>query len=186
MSINRLFGSVLLALALVASGCPKDGDTDKPTPEPSSETPAPTDAPAADGTTITYHWSGGLSIFEFYTMRIVENDEGIDASFTMKPVKGEERELEPELDESEVKELKDLLAAASFDELEQKSRGMKIHDIGRTVITVTQADGKTHEIYEDGDTTTTGDLRDVRLWFDRHIRDYLNAISKPEENQDRE
>lgn len=180
--------ALTLLLAVLLLGCPKKDDgtngEDTPTAEPTASTVA-TEPPEEGATTIRYHWSGGFSIFEFYTLTITDDgDSDPMVKFTMKPVKGEERNLDERLDPDDYQDLQRRLKDADFWSLEQKSRGMKIMDIGRTVLTVTQPDGKSHEVYEDPDTTTSGSLKDVRAWFDSRVREYLEQVSKPDEKKE--
>lgn len=173
----RFWTGTLLILAVALTACPKGGDGEG--------TPTPGDTPHTDGgadtTTIRYHWSGGFSIFEFYTLTLTAKGQVVDSDFVVKPVKGEKRARSEKIPYADFAALEQMFQNVKFAELEQKDRGMKIMDIGRTVITYDRPDADPKELYEDPDTVTTGDLKEIKAWFDRRVRSNLEAVSKPDE-----
>ena len=176
--MHRFTIAALMALSLTLVACPKKGN-----PEPTPQPTAPNEATSSTDL-IRYHWSGGFSILDFYTLTVTPATDGkAQVDFKMRPIKGEERQLSGELSADEYAELRGLMAGSKFREQTQAPRGMKIHDIGRTVITW-KSGSESHELYEDPDTRTSGDLREIRAWFDHHVRLYLETASKPEEKKE--
>ena len=193
MNRNRSLALLLalLASAVVASGCPKDGGTSTPTPVPSATqvadatagsdtsrstpTPVPSAAPLKDGQawTIGYRWSGGLSIYHHYEMSIT-GAETAKVVFKVKPTRQDEVTVEDTLSADEFAELKGLFAAVDFDKVGTQKRRVRIMDIGQTVISREIAGGSKHEITENPNDQAASDIRPLKSWFDGRVRAYLD------------
>ena len=133
-----------------------------------------------DRNTIRYHWSGGLSMYDYYTLTIEEAKEGADVNFVMKPVNGESKTVTDQLSSESYLEISNLLTQVKFSDLTQKPRGMKIFDIGKTVITWHGVNQAPVERFEDTDTIVSGDIKPLKSWFDQKVRTYLDRIAAQE------
>jgi hypothetical protein len=176
---------LLAAFAAGAMGCPKRHDnpypTPKPTPTRSDAAPTPLGSIAlADPTpsgryspmTVTYRWSGGLSMYQWISMTITADDTA-QVVFKVKPLKTDEKTVNDTLDAAQTKELRDLFDQVKFDDAQMVPRRVKILDLGETLIT-RDMDGKKKEVREDPGTSVSTDIHPLRQWFDAHVRTYLD------------
>ena len=192
--IRRMTGSLrfapllaTLSLALAASGCPKDdagtGTTPVPSPTAPDSTPTPGSIPGPTGTppdaadgrewSVSYRWSGGLSIYNYYELDI-RGADGAEVVFKVKPLKHDEVTVEDTLDPDEFAELKGLFAAADFDKVTVEPRKVRVMDIGQTVIRREIAGEEAHEVTENPAQRASGDIQALRKWFDTRVRAYLD------------
>lgn len=199
---RRLLLLPAAALALAMAGCPKEEPATNATPAASpaaSAMASPDASPAATGVsamatpdaaatpgsgtgsatatsgeqTITYRWSGGLSLYQYYEMTIRGTDTAT-VLFKVKPLRTEEKTVEDTLTAEEFATLKRLFAETKFDDATTEPRKIRVMDIGQTVI-ARESDGKKKEVIESPTQTVAAgyELRPLRKWFDDRVRTYL-------------
>lgn len=171
------------ALLLAASsGCPKDDGRTGATPIPSREDAAtPHGSPGPTATmpvtspsswAISYRWSGGLSIYQYFDLTIT-GAETAAVVFKVKPLRGEEVTVEDTLSPAELGELLRLFDAVKFDEVGTQPRKVRVMDIGQTVIGREGTGRAKHEVMENPAQQASSDLRPLKQWFDDRVRQYL-------------
>ena len=141
----------------------------------SEPTPLAADpAPAKNGeTVINYRWSGGLSVYQFESLTIRGTDTA-KVSFAVKPVRTEEKHVEDTLDAAQFAELKSLFDKIDFDTIGEKPRGVRILDIGQTVLSREGGGHPRKEVTTNGQLTADRDISPVQGWLDAKVRTYLD------------
>lgn len=194
---TRALSLAALLPVLSLLGCPKDdhGSSAKPEASPTASssgmtagpsslpiaspkmepTPAAADpAPAAAGeTVINYRWSGGLSVYQYQAMTIRGTDTA-KVSFRVKPIRTDEKQVEDTLDAAQFAELKSLFDKVDFDAVGQKPRGVRILDIGQSVISREGGGHPRKEVMTNGQVTLDRDIGPLQTWLDSHVRTYLD------------
>lgn len=165
-----------MASPTATTGSSATGPSHLPAPSPTMfPTPAaPDESPAKKGeTVIQYRWGGGFSIFQYYAVTI-RGTKTAKVSFVVKPVRDTEKHVEDTLDEKQFDELKALFDKVGFDKVGEKARGVRIMDIGQIVVS-REGDGhEKHEVVENGQTMADADIAPLRLWFDAHVRGWMD------------
>ena len=141
-------------------------------PAPSPMTTSTASTASAEPWNVGYKWSGGLSIYHYYDLQITGSDTA-KVVFKVKPLRQDEIVVEDTLSADEFAELKGLFSAVGFDSVTSQPRGVRVMDIGQTVIS-RETGGKKHEVTENPNQKASADIKPLKSWFDTRVRAYLD------------
>ena len=140
----------------------------------------PPPAPATE-LQVEYRWSGGLSIYRSWSLRIDGNELGT-AFFDVETLRNGKKSASGNLSAEEMAELRAAFEKAGFDTLKTRPREFRASDMGQTVISRTIGGAK-KELVFNGSVEPDGDIKPLRDWLDRRVQQYLEKSgAKPHEH----